>query len=153
MHHRGCQTKHVPRVIHHAYEDGDIAPKYLIDIGNLEHTKLPTGYRQDDSDEMFLFYNANDTLYGKIEFSKNGGKLDWILTMPGHGTSCLKYFEQHVLHNRGINSIILTCVVSPDESPDTVLTRMNFYQKNGYRFTHVTYNDRDVIFTREKILK
>jgi GNAT superfamily N-acetyltransferase len=58
----------------------------------------------------------------------------------GHGTKLLKAFEEYAM-DTGLQKIECINVVSRQETSDTVLRRLNFFQKNGYMFEGLEHLD------------
>lgn len=87
---------------------------------------------------MLLMIRA-DNIVGKAEYCRTGPvlMLEWLCA-PGNGDEILGKLEKFAVED-GATSIILTCGLDPREEKSTVMRRLNFYAKHGYRTTAIEY--------------
>ena len=126
-----------PNVKFHWYKRTDPIP-YLIEISRLEHDMHPNGFNSSGADEMMLCFFGKE-LVGKIEFSQNGAYMDWILAKRGYGY----YIFQEFVKNRPVEKIQFKVVTSPNESKETLLRRMNFYQRLQCKYIDGGFDEAD----------
>jgi hypothetical protein len=111
---------------------------YLIEISRLEYDMHPNGFSSPGADEMMLCFVGKE-LVGKIEFSQNGAYMDWILAKKGYGY----YIFQEFAKTRGAEKITFKVMTSPTESKETLLRRMNFYQRLQCKYIDARFNEED----------
>lgn len=124
----------------HWYKRTDPIP-FLIEISRLEHDMHPNGFNSSTADEMMLCFFGKE-LVGKIEFSQNGAYMNWILAKRGYGYYIFGEFENTV-KQRGIEKITFKVMTSPTESKETLLRRMNFYQRLQCKYIDASFNEED----------
>lgn len=109
------------------------------------------GYRNRLSTEMLCIHMG--TIMGKIEYtidrSGTTATLHWIVS-DGMGKLLLDKFHR-VLHERGVAEIRLVCSLSESERPQTVLRRLNFYTRYGYRAVGIKFVDEEELTTNVKL--
>ena len=68
-------------------------------------------------------------------------KLQWIRADPGLGKQVLKSAEKWVKKSPRA-TLYLKCSVDPTESQKTVMRRMNFYARAGYKVYEITWRKK-----------
>jgi hypothetical protein len=132
-------TPILPNIKFYWFKHGDTIP-YLKEIANLEQVdEFPSGFNQKNADEMLLCF-SNKELVGKIEFSQGGSYMDWILALHGWGYFIFSEFANR-MRLRGISMITFKIVTNPLESEETMIKRMNFYQRIQCKYVNVGFNE------------
>jgi hypothetical protein len=126
---------------------GDAIPQNLLDLIKTVDTKVnpDSVFYITLAEEMLICYAEGVTdkevrFRGKIEFSQKGAYINWICA-PGNGEYCFNIFERRVLRERQINSTQFIIRLTPSESNDTLLRRINFYVRKipNLRFINIGF--------------
>ena len=79
--------------------------------------------------------------------------IEWIWATRGNGTAFLKVIQSK-LRRAGFSTIELHVSIDPNERQQTVLRRINFYIKNNYRVTDITFRPKNgPLFTMVKTFR
>lgn len=104
-----------------------------------------TGFYINGAEEMLICYDVGIKdkeirFRGKIEFSQNGAYINWICA-PGSGEHCFDMFEARVARERQIRKTRFVISLTPSESKETLLRRINFYVRKipNLRFVDIGF--------------
>ena len=104
-----------------------------------------TGFYINGAEEMLICYDEGIRgkeikFRGKIEFSQNGAYINWICA-PGSGEHCFEMFEARVARERQIRKTHFVISLTPSESKETLLRRINFYVRKipNLRFVDIGF--------------
>ncbi len=113
-------------------------------------------FTHNDTSEAFtVIDNATDEVCGKIEYvirdeipgEPRHAFIRWMLVWPpekGVGTSLLAHFEKHLLSDyTDVRDIKLIAVLGTTESDQTVLRRLGFWSRRGFKFDSFVMNNEE----------
>lgn len=111
-----------------------------LDLANAGLTAFVDGYA--DESPYMLYLTQDGVLCGKLEYTFNidneRAEIVWINAV-GYGGVLLAEFEARMLELMPRCTISLICSLDNDERKETVLRRLNFYFKHGYKARDIDY--------------